>query len=197
KSRIEALSDGNLRSCLSEPGGVGENREARRCSRVEAKRKIRVGNWIETKWKGSSTIEGNGYKLWGVIEWAYISDDKVILRFYMNLHASIIKDAVNDSLGVAIGTSKTHTAHRKSWWLCEDVKSKFTMKQARFRELLLCWEGNQEERFRAQERYKEAKKEAKKVIAHAKQKVYEELCKKLDSKKGVKISSGLPNPERE
>nr|GEY36286.1 craniofacial development protein 2-like [Tanacetum cinerariifolium] len=129
KSRIKALSDGNLRSCLSQPGGVGENREARRGSRVEAKRKIRVGSWIETKWKGSSTIEGNGYKLWysgfhtarnrvvvilkaslknkvvhvnqcsdkiisltlviegetvnvisaGVIEWAYISDDKVIL----------------------------------------------------------------------------------------------------------------------
>ncbi|GKA74309.1 retrovirus-related pol polyprotein LINE-1 [Tanacetum coccineum] len=45
-----------------------------------------------------------------------------------NILASIIKDAVKDSLGVAIGTSKTHTARRESWWLCEDVQSKVAVK---------------------------------------------------------------------
>ncbi|GKF87768.1 hypothetical protein Tco_0258645 [Tanacetum coccineum] len=53
-----------------------------------------------------------------------------------NILASIIKDARKDSLGVAIGISKTHTAHRESWWMCEEVQSKVAVKQARFRELL-------------------------------------------------------------
>ncbi|GJS65768.1 retrovirus-related pol polyprotein LINE-1 [Tanacetum coccineum] len=37
-----------------------------------------------------------------------------------NALASIIKDAAKDALGVSIGTSKTHTARRESWWLCEE-----------------------------------------------------------------------------
>nr|GFC01489.1 protein RAE1 [Tanacetum cinerariifolium] len=45
---------------------------------------------------------------------------------------------------------------------------------------------NQEERLKAQERYKEAKKEAKKVVAQAKEKAYEDLYKKMDSKEGAK-----------
>ncbi|GKD22968.1 hypothetical protein Tco_1224671 [Tanacetum coccineum] len=65
---------------------------------------------------------------------------------------------------------KTHTIRRESWWLCEDVQSKVTVKQARFREFLSCREGNQEERLKAQEKYKEAKKEAKKAVAQAKEK---------------------------
>ncbi|GJV41141.1 craniofacial development protein 2-like protein [Tanacetum coccineum] len=61
-----------------------------------------------------------------------------------NTLASIIKDAAKDTLGVAIGTSKTHTARRESWWLCEEVQSIVAVKQARFRELLSCREGNEE-----------------------------------------------------
>ncbi|GKB13220.1 craniofacial development protein 2, partial [Tanacetum coccineum] len=70
-----------------------------------------------------------------------------------NTLASIIKDAANETLGVAIRTSKTHTARRESWWLCEEVCW----------ELLSCREDNEEERLRAHERYKEAKRLAKKV----------------------------------
>ncbi|GJV02038.1 craniofacial development protein 2 [Tanacetum coccineum] len=102
-----------------------------------------------------------------------------------NALASIIKDAAKDTLGVAIGTSKTHTARRESWWLCEEVQAIVKVKQARFRELLSCREGNEEERLRAQERYKEAKRQAKKVVAQAKEKAYEDLYKKLDSKEGA------------
>nr|GEU39134.1 hypothetical protein [Tanacetum cinerariifolium] len=47
-----------------------------------------------------------------------------------NTLASIIKDTAKDSLGVAIGSSKTHTARRESWWLCEEVQSKVAEKQA-------------------------------------------------------------------
>ncbi|GJX20840.1 hypothetical protein Tco_0223517 [Tanacetum coccineum] len=54
---------------------------------------------------------------------------------------------------------------RESWWLCEEVQSKVTAKQARFRELLSCQEGNQKELLRAHERYKEAKKESKEAVA--------------------------------
>ncbi|GJW30143.1 retrovirus-related pol polyprotein LINE-1 [Tanacetum coccineum] len=46
-------------------------------------------------------------------------------------------------------------------------------------------EGNEDERLRVQERYKEAKRQAKKVIAQAKEKAYEHLYKKLDSKEGA------------
>nr|GEU53217.1 hypothetical protein [Tanacetum cinerariifolium] len=45
-------------------GKVGETRETRRRSRIEAKHRIRLGCWNETKWKDSNTKEGNGYKLW-------------------------------------------------------------------------------------------------------------------------------------
>ncbi|GJZ77843.1 retrovirus-related pol polyprotein LINE-1 [Tanacetum coccineum] len=75
--------------------------------------------------------------------------------------ATSIKEAAKDTLGVAIGSSKTHTARRESW------------------------EGDQEDRLRVQERYKEAKKEAKKAVAQAKEKAYEQLYKNLDSKEGA------------
>ncbi|GJR80124.1 cleavage/polyadenylation specificity factor, 25kDa subunit [Tanacetum coccineum] len=89
--RIEALASyGNLRSCHSGRGGLGESSETRSDSRLAAFRRIRVCSWNvcsltgkllelvdalerhkvdiacfqETKWKGYSTKEGNGYKLW-------------------------------------------------------------------------------------------------------------------------------------
>ncbi|GJY73080.1 retrovirus-related pol polyprotein LINE-1, partial [Tanacetum coccineum] len=61
--------------------------------------------------------------------------------------------ATKDILGVAIGTSKTHTTRREFWWLCEEVQSKVVVKQARFKELLSCREGNQKERLMAQESF--------------------------------------------
>nr|GEU62343.1 uncharacterized mitochondrial protein AtMg00810-like [Tanacetum cinerariifolium] len=73
-------------------------------------------------------------------------------RFYVECLVSTIKDAAKDSLGLTIRTLKTYTDRMESWWLCEE------------------------------ERYKEVKREAKKSVAHAKKKVYEELYKKLDSK---------------
>ncbi|GKE54011.1 hypothetical protein Tco_1489167 [Tanacetum coccineum] len=75
-----------------------------------------------------------------------------------NTLANIIKDAAKDTLGVAIGTSKTHTPQRESWWLCEEVQAIVTVKQARFRELLSCREGNEEERLRAHERIAKARR---------------------------------------
>ncbi|GKF65297.1 hypothetical protein Tco_0191814, partial [Tanacetum coccineum] len=102
-----------------------------------------------------------------------------------NTLVSTIKDAAKDTIGVAFGTSKTHMARRESWWLCEKVQAIVAVKQTRFRELLVCREGNEEERLRAQARYKEAKRQTKKVVAQAKEKAYEDLYKKLNTKEGA------------
>nr|GEX48332.1 retrovirus-related Pol polyprotein LINE-1 [Tanacetum cinerariifolium] len=92
-------------------------------------------------------------------------------------------DAAKDSLGVA--SARTHSTHRESWWFCEEVQTKVATKQSRFKDLLSCSEGNQEGIDRAKERYKVAKREAKIAVAKAKDKAYEDLYKKLDSKEGV------------
>ncbi|XP_071695280.1 uncharacterized protein [Rutidosis leptorrhynchoides] len=102
-----------------------------------------------------------------------------------NRMASTIRDVAKETLGVAIGTSRAHKSRRESWWLSDDVQSKVALKQTRFRELITLGEGTPEERTRVEERYKEAKREAKKVVAIAKDKAYEDLHRKLDSKEGA------------
>nr|GEW41812.1 ataxia telangiectasia mutated family protein [Tanacetum cinerariifolium] len=63
--RIKAVdSDGHVRSCPSDLGGVAEGRGTRSSVRLAGSRRIRVGSWNETKWKGSIAREGNSYKLW-------------------------------------------------------------------------------------------------------------------------------------
>nr|GEV31322.1 craniofacial development protein 2-like [Tanacetum cinerariifolium] len=71
----------------------------------------------------------------------------------------IALDAAKETLGVTIRSLKTHTSRRKSLWLSEKVQSKVVTKQARFRELLSCQVGNQEDLIGAHERYKEAKRQ--------------------------------------
>nr|GEZ08065.1 hypothetical protein [Tanacetum cinerariifolium] len=100
-----------------------------------------------------------------------------------NTLACVMKDAANDSLGVA--SARTHSTHRESWWFCEEVQTKVATKQSRFKDLLSCSEGNQEDIDRTKERYKVAKREAKIEVAKAKDKAYEDLYKKLDTKDGV------------
>ncbi|PWA61237.1 hypothetical protein CTI12_AA374720 [Artemisia annua] len=102
-----------------------------------------------------------------------------------NTLAGIIKDAAKDSLGMASGAARTQPTSRESWWFSEEVQSKVAAKQSCFRELLLCREGHQAELTAAEERYKIAKQEAKKAVAQAKDKAYEDLYKKFDSKEGA------------
>nr|GEY37915.1 hypothetical protein [Tanacetum cinerariifolium] len=102
-----------------------------------------------------------------------------------NTLAHCIKDAAKDSVGVTRESSRTHSSHKESWWFSEEVQTKIEAQQARFRELLLCHEGNQEDRAMAKERYKVAKRKAKIAVAQAKDKAYEDLYKKLDSKEGA------------
>ncbi|GJY99195.1 aminopeptidase M1 [Tanacetum coccineum] len=102
-----------------------------------------------------------------------------------NTLACAIKDAAKDSLGVARESDRTHSTLRESWWFCEEVQTKVATKLSRFKELLSCQEGNQEDIDMAKERYKVAKREAKIAVARAKDKAYEDLYKRLDSREGA------------
>ncbi|XP_071704874.1 uncharacterized protein [Rutidosis leptorrhynchoides] len=86
--------------------------------------------------------------------------------------ASTIKEVAKEALGATLGTSRAHKSSRESWWLSDDVQMKVTLKQTR-------------EDYGIK-RYKEAKREAKKAVAIAKDKAYEDLYRKLDSKEGAK-----------
>ncbi|GKF72716.1 hypothetical protein Tco_0208830, partial [Tanacetum coccineum] len=66
-----------------------------------------------------------------------------------------------------------------------EVQTKVAAKLSRFKELLSCQEGNQEVIDMAKERYKVAKREAKIAVARAKDKAYEDLYKRLDSREGA------------
>ncbi|GKD37687.1 craniofacial development protein 2-like protein [Tanacetum coccineum] len=64
----------------------------------------------------------------------------------------------------------------------EEVQTKVAAKQSSFKELLSCREGNQEDIDMDKERYKIAKREVKIAVARAKDKAYDDLYMKLDSK---------------
>nr|GEW61144.1 craniofacial development protein 2-like [Tanacetum cinerariifolium] len=61
RGRIEAVdSNGHLRSCPSDLGGIVRGRGNRSFGKLAGSRRIRVGRWNV----GSRAREGNGYKLW-------------------------------------------------------------------------------------------------------------------------------------
>ncbi|XP_071709025.1 uncharacterized protein [Rutidosis leptorrhynchoides] len=99
--------------------------------------------------------------------------------------ASTIKEVAKESLGVALGNLRGHKSSRESWWLSDEVQTKVAVKQLRFRELITLRDGTLADRNRAEESYRVAKREAKKAVAHAKEKAYEDLYRKLDSKEGA------------
>ncbi|GJY99025.1 retrovirus-related pol polyprotein LINE-1 [Tanacetum coccineum] len=102
-----------------------------------------------------------------------------------NTFAGVIREVAKDSLGVASEVARTHSTHRESWWFCEEVQTKVVAKQSRFKELFSCRDGNQEDIDLAKERYKVPKREPKIAVARAKDRAYEDLYKKLDSKEGA------------
>ncbi|GJW66111.1 retrovirus-related pol polyprotein LINE-1 [Tanacetum coccineum] len=153
-----------MRSCPSSLGEVDGCRGTRRYDRLASSHGIRVGSWNigsltrnllelgdtlgrhkfviacfqETKWKGSRTKEGNGYKLWylgssrarnevGVMLSTRLKDnvvqvtrrsDKImaildavdeIVREYPNDHRLIIEGDLNDHIGAAMdGYERVH-----------------------------------------------------------------------------------------
>nr|GEX77477.1 hypothetical protein [Tanacetum cinerariifolium] len=307
--RIEVVdSDGHMRSCPSDLRGVAGGRGTRSSIRLAGSRRIRVGSWNETKWKGSIAREGNGYKLWysgsstarngvGIIligrlkdnvvrvtrrsdrimaisviiegetvnvisayapqvglsdadkkrfwDALYdlvrecLADQRLIIRGDLNGHISAAVDGYagfTEVLGLEIGMKKGSGGHntqidyllvcRGDLKACKDcraflvetfratvsdklamedmsasntnqmwntlarvmkdaAKDSLATKQSRFKELLSCREDNQEDIDRAKERYNAAKREARIAVDKVKDKAYEDLYKKLDSKDGV------------
>ncbi|XP_071727503.1 uncharacterized protein [Rutidosis leptorrhynchoides] len=102
-----------------------------------------------------------------------------------NSLASTIRGVAKESLGEIVGTFRGHKASRESWWISEKVQAKVAVKHVRFRELITLQDVPLVDRTRAEERYKEVKREAKKAVARAKDKAYEELYKRLDFKEGA------------
>ncbi|GKA11361.1 hypothetical protein Tco_0690794 [Tanacetum coccineum] len=91
-----------------------------------------------------------------------------------NRLANTIREAAKETLGVVAGASRTHIGRRESWWFSEEVQNKVKAKQTRFRELI-SMRGNEADRSATEERYKEAKREAKKAVARAKDKAKMDL----------------------
>ncbi|XP_071715043.1 uncharacterized protein [Rutidosis leptorrhynchoides] len=96
-----------------------------------------------------------------------------------NRMASTIREVAKEALGVSVGILKGHKSDRESWWLSDEVQIKVTLKLLRFRELTTCREGTPADITRDEERYKEAKREAKKAVARAKDKE-DEIRKRWD-----------------
>nr|GFC79651.1 hypothetical protein [Tanacetum cinerariifolium] len=99
-----------------------------------------------------------------------------------NKLANTIREAAKETLGVVIGTSRTHIDLRESWWLTEEVHNKVKAKKIGLESLHRCEVTKQTE---AQPRIGiKKKKEVKKAVARAKGKAYADLYKRLDSKEG-------------
>nr|GEW22620.1 hypothetical protein [Tanacetum cinerariifolium] len=86
---------------------------------------------------------------------------------------------------------KVFPGRKESWWISDEVQDKVKAKQTRFKELISMRGKNEAYRRAAEERYKEAKRKAKKAVVRAKEKAYEDLYKRLDSKEGENDIYGI------
>nr|GEY09675.1 hypothetical protein [Tanacetum cinerariifolium] len=97
---------------------------------------------------------------------------------------SELEKAAKETLGVVAGTLRTRIGRKKSWWISDEVQDKVKVKQTWFKELISMRGEDEANRSAAEEKYKEAKRGAKKAVARAKEKAYKDLYKRLDSKEG-------------
>ncbi|GJW79483.1 retrovirus-related pol polyprotein LINE-1 [Tanacetum coccineum] len=126
--RIEAIdSDGHLRSCPFSLGGVDELLEL---GYALGRHKVDIACFQETKWKGSITWEGNGYKLWysgsrtarngvGVILAARLKDKIVQVKRSSDMIMTISVVIEGDTISV-ISAYAPHVGlsdvEKKSFW---------------------------------------------------------------------------------
>lgn len=90
-----------------------------------------------------------------------------------------IRNVARDMLGVSSGKVQDQ---KESWWWNEEIQQRIKIKQDCFRELMCCQED--EEASRRRIIYKETRRDAKKAVAEAKAKAYEDMYKRLDTKDG-------------
>nr|XP_043630161.1 uncharacterized protein LOC122601469 [Erigeron canadensis] len=94
-------------------------------------------------------------------------------------------ETTKEVLRVTRGTGRKRRVGRESWWISKEVQSKVATKLSCFKDLVKSRQnGTNEDWSLARQRYYEAKKEAKRIVSIAKERAYEELYKKLDSKEG-------------
>nr|GEY18963.1 retrovirus-related Pol polyprotein LINE-1 [Tanacetum cinerariifolium] len=175
------------------------------------RKKVDIACFQETKWKGSRTREGNQYKLWisdrimlvrlvieedttNVIS-AYASQ-QLIIAGDLNGHIRANTDgfsSVNGGFGYGVRNKGGRTI--LEFAAAHDmvvVNSFFKNKDAH---LITFHSGDHDTQIdyirAAEERYKEAKREAKKAVARVKEKAYEDLYKILDSKEGENDIYGI------
>nr|GEU77727.1 hypothetical protein [Tanacetum cinerariifolium] len=159
----------------------------RRRHRMEATGRPRI-LWKNLKWETVETFKATIMERLAALEEVMSASGTDQM---WNTLARVMKDAAKESLGVANEMTRTHSTHRESWWLCEEVQTKVTLNQSRFKKLLSCREGNQEDIDLVKERYKVAKREAKIAVANAKDKAYKDLYNKLNFKEGVAIRPAM------
>ncbi|XP_071709150.1 uncharacterized protein [Rutidosis leptorrhynchoides] len=155
-----------------------QGRVNRRASEVQPPRIL----WKNLNGEKAETFRANVVERMGaeLKNAAFIDADQM----WNNL-ASTIRGVAKESLGVAVGTSRAQNGCRESWWLNDEVQTKVALKQARFRELTSFRGGTLADRTSIENSYKEAKREAKIAVTRAKDKAYEDLYKRLDSKEGA------------
>ncbi|KAJ0445561.1 putative RNA-directed DNA polymerase [Helianthus annuus] len=93
--------------------------------------------------------------------------------------ATTVTQVAEETLGVTTGLT---SGHKDTWWWSEDVQIKIRDKQGSFRDLLRYTV--EEERLRLKERYKKAKREAKKAVVEAKNRAYKNMYERLETKEG-------------
>ncbi|KAE8661215.1 Detected protein of unknown function [Hibiscus syriacus] len=86
-----------------------------------------------------------------------------------------VREVGKNTLGLSTGKVNDH---KESWWWNDKVQTKVKNKQTCFKEFLQC--NDDEERSRAKQRYKEAKREANITVTKAKDKAYEEIDSIVD-----------------
>ncbi|XP_076931879.1 uncharacterized protein LOC143597182 [Bidens hawaiensis] len=91
--------------------------------------------------------------------------------------AASVTQVEKETLGVTTGRT---TGNKESWWWNEDVQSKIKDKQQSLRDLLRCT--NEGERWRLREKYKNARREAKKAVIEAKNTAYRRMYARLETK---------------
>nr|GEX21569.1 cleavage/polyadenylation specificity factor, 25kDa subunit [Tanacetum cinerariifolium] len=162
--------------------------------------KVDIACFQETKWKGSSTKEGNDYKLWYSGSPTARNGVAVILASCLKDNVLQVYKSSNRIMAVTLVVDG-ETVNELQWMdihgfmdvlltelgMMKEVRTQIDYLMVRKGDLRVCkdcrvYPGEQADRAIAEERYKVAKREAKKEVTHVKGKVYEDLCKKLDSK---------------
>ncbi|XP_071688250.1 uncharacterized protein [Rutidosis leptorrhynchoides] len=101
-----------------------------------------------------------------------------------NSLAYTIKEVAKESFCVVDGTSRGHKSCRESWRLSDEVQTKVAVKQLSFLELITIRDETFVDVTKVKERYR-SQKRSKESSSLVKEKAYEYLYRKLNSKKGA------------